>query len=383
MIRIAIIGAGAISDSHINAYLKFQERCKIVAIADISKEKAQKKIQDYGLQATAYSSYTELIEKEEFDAASVCLPPFEHSSATIRLLNSGKHVLCEKPMAPSLEECDRMIAAAKDRGRLLSVVAQNRFRTPVVRVKSILESGVAGRILFGRADSLWWRGSNYYDLWWRGTWEKEGGGCTINHAVHHIDLFLWLMGMPRSVFAFTANLNHTSSEVEDFSTAILLYSDKKIGQITASLIHHGEEQQLIFQCEQAGISVPWRVCSYKQRENGFPEDDTQKLAQIQALYDSLPETKYTAHDGQIANFLAAIEGKEPLIVDGEQGRNTIMLITAIYLSAHLGEPVQIPINKGSLFYTTDGIVKNVRRFHKKTKSIDNFSDTKITFGREF
>ncbi|MGC8744972.1 MAG: Gfo/Idh/MocA family protein [Verrucomicrobiia bacterium] len=383
MIKVAIIGAGAISDSHINGYLKFQDRCKIVAIADISKEKAQKKIQDYGLQATAYSSYTELIENEKFDAASVCLPPFEHAPAAIALLNSGKDVLCEKPMAPSLEECDRMIASAKDNKRLLSVVAQNRFRTPVMRAKSILESGITGRILFGRADSLWWRGSNYYDLWWRGTWEKEGGGCTINHAVHHIDLFLWLMGMPASVIAFTENLNHINSEVEDFSTAVLFYNDKRIGQITSSLIHHGEEQQLIFQCEQAGVSIPWRVSSYRQRVNGFPEEDTQKSAQIQSMYDSLPEVKYTAHDGQIANFLAAIEGKESLIVDGEQGRNTIMLITAVYLSAHLGERVYLPLDKNSLFYTKEGIIKNAKKFHTKTKSVDNFSDSKITFGREF
>jgi predicted dehydrogenase len=257
MIKVAIIGAGAISDSHILAYLNFKEKCQIVAFADLYVDKAKQKAEAYNLNAKVYPSYTELIEKEEFDVASICLPPYEHASAVIALLNSGKNVLVEKPMAPSLEECDQMIAAAQKNNRLLSVVAQNRFRTPVMRLNTVLKSGIAGKILYGKADSLWWRGSNYYDLRWRGTWEKEGGGCTINHAVHHIDMYLWMMGMPDSVLAITTNLNHTNSEVEDFSTAVLFYKNNAIGQITASLIHHGEEQQLLFQCENAGLSLPW------------------------------------------------------------------------------------------------------------------------------
>ncbi len=383
MIKVAIIGAGAISDSHILAYLNFKEKCQIVAFADLYVDKAKQKAEAYNLNAKVYPSYTELIEKEEFDVASICLPPYEHASAVIALLNSGKNVLVEKPMAPSLEECDQMIAAAQKNNRLLSVVAQNRFRTPVMRLNTVLKSGIAGKILYGKADSLWWRGSNYYDLWWRGTWEKEGGGCTINHAVHHIDMYLWMMGMPDSVLAITTNLNHTNSEVEDFSTAVLFYKNNAIGQITASLIHHGEEQQLLFQCENAGLSLPWKVCSFKQRENGFPEENSEKTAEIQSYYDSLPEVKHTAHNGQIENFLSAIEGKGDLLVDGNQGRDSIMLITAIYLSAHLGTKVDLPLKEDCLFYTREGLVKNTKKFHKKTKNVDNLSNSKITFGKEF
>jgi predicted dehydrogenase len=383
MIKVAIIGTGAISDSHINAYLKCGERCKIVAVVDIFPDKARQKAEAYKLNANVYSSVDELIEKEEFDAASICLPPFEHASSAIKLLNHGKHVLVEKPMATSVEECDRMIEAAERNNRLLGIVSQNRFRTPVMRLKKLMEDKVAGKVLYGLVESLWWRGSNYYDLWWRGTWEKEGGGCTINHAVHHIDMFLWMMGMPQAVKAITANLNHSNSEVEDFSTAVLFYENNVIGQITASLIHHGEEQRLLFQCEDASLSMPWKVCSYRQRENGFPEENHETADKIQKLFDSLPEVKHQGHDGQIDNFLNAIEGKEKLIVDGVQGRNTVMLITAIYLSAHLDTTIKLPLTSDALFYTREGIIKNARRFHKKTKSVENFSDTKITFGRQF
>ncbi|MCX7871989.1 MAG: Gfo/Idh/MocA family oxidoreductase [Verrucomicrobiae bacterium] len=383
MTKVAIIGTGAISDSHINAYLKFGERCRIVAVVDLFAEKARQKAEAYKLKANVYSSVDELIEKEDFEAASICLPPFEHASSSIKLLGRGKHVLVEKPMATSVEECDRMIEAAEKNNCLLGIVSQNRFRTPVMRLKRLIDEKVAGKVLLGQVESLWWRGANYYDLWWRGTWDKEGGGCTINHAVHHIDMFLWMMGMPGAVSAITANLNHTNSEVEDFSSAILFYPGNIIGQITASLIHHGEEQKLLFQCEDASLAMPWRVCAYRQRENGFPEENHEMIDKIQGFYNSLPEVKNQGHDGQIENFLNAIDGKEQLLVDGVQGRNTVMLISAIYLSAHLGTTVELPLAKDSVFYSREGIIENARRFHKKTKSVENFSDTKITFGRQF
>jgi len=99
-------------------------------------------------------------------------------------------------MAASLEECDEMIEAARRSDRVVSVVAQNRFRTDMMKLKQVVDSGLAGKILHAQVDSYWWRGQTYYDLWWRGTWEREGGGCTLNHAVHHLDALQWMMGMP-------------------------------------------------------------------------------------------------------------------------------------------------------------------------------------------
>lgn len=381
MLRIAILGAGAIADTHLQAYLKFRDRARVVAVADLFPDKAREKAAKYGLDAGIYRDHAELLAGCEFDAASVCLPPFEHATASAALLRAGKHVLTEKPMATCLEECDAMIAAARTSGKLLSIVAQNRFKTPMARLKRILESGLAGRILHGQVDSFWWRGSNYYDLWWRGTWAKEGGGCTMNHAVHHIDLFQWMMGLPLEVRSISANLAHENSEVEDFSTSVLKYADGRIGQITASLVHHGEEQQLVFHGERAKLAVPWQVRASRQRENGFPEEDAAWAAEIQARYDQLPPLEHEGHDGQIANFLDAIAGREPLLVDAEQGRRTIELITAIYLSSHLGTPVKLPLDPQALFYTREGILAHARHFHEKTRSVENFTSNEITLGR--
>ncbi len=384
MLKVAIIGAGAIADSHIQAYLKFKDQCQVVALVDLYPDKAAEKAAKHGLKATICKDLPDLLARERFDLASVCLPPFGHAGATVDLLRAGKHVLVEKPMATCLQECDAMIAAAQAGGKLLSVVAQNRFKTPMMKLKQVLASGLPGKILHAQVDSFWWRGGNYYDLWWRGTWDKEGGGCTMNHAVHHIDLFQWMMGgLPAELQAVTLNLAHDNSEVEDFSTAVLRYADGRIGQITASLVHHGEEQQLAFQGEHAKVSVPWQVKAAKQKENGFPEDNAAFAAQIQAFYDRLPAVPNEGHDGQIANLLAAIAGREPLLIDGHEGRKTLELITAIYQSGHLGQAVRLPLKPGDPFYTREGILKHARHFHEKTRSIENFASNDITLGRNY
>ncbi len=93
-----------------------------------------------------------------------------------------------------------------------------------------------GPIVHTQVDSYWWRGHSYYDLWWRGTWEKEGGGCTLNHAVHHIDLFQWMNGMPAEITAITSNTSHDNAEVEDLSIAIGKYENGSLAQITSSVL---------------------------------------------------------------------------------------------------------------------------------------------------
>ncbi|MHB8952356.1 MAG: Gfo/Idh/MocA family protein [Pirellulaceae bacterium] len=383
MLRIAILGTGAIADSHIRSYLKFPHQCRVVALVDLFPDKAREKAARHGLEAAVFQDRAQLLGEANFDAVSICLPPFEHAPACVKLLKAGKHVLVEKPMATCLQECDQMLAAAQASGCLLSVVAQNRFQTPVMKLKQVLDAGLLGRLLHAQVDSFWWRGGNYYDLWWRGTWDKEGGGCTMNHAVHHIDLFQWMMGLPTELLAVNANLNHDNSQVEDFAIAVLIYPDGRIGQITSSLVHHGEDQQLVFQGERAKIALPWQVRAMKQRENGFPEDDVATQAGIQAFYDQLPSVEHEGHDGQIANFLGAIERHEPLLIDGAQGRRTLELVSAIYQSGHLGSKVTLPLTPADPFYSREGILRTARRFHEKTRSVANFADNEISFGRNY
>ncbi|MDD3946762.1 MAG: Gfo/Idh/MocA family oxidoreductase [Clostridia bacterium] len=379
MLNIAIIGTGKISPMHIAAYLKFPKRCKIVALVDIYPEKAELKKKEFNLDCEVLDSHKKLLGRKDIDLVSICTPPYVHCEIAKDFLDDGKNVIIEKPMAASLEECDIILDAAKKSGTVLSVISQNRFKNPIWKLKKMLESGVAGKVLHAQVDSFWWRGHCYYDLWWRGTWEKENGGCTLNHAVHHIDILNWMMnGLPEKVSAFMTNVSHDNSEVEDLSSAVLRYQGGAIGNLTSSVVHHGEKQQVILQCEKAVLSAPWEPVCCTSREDGFPVIDKEFKKKLQRTYKAIPDLKFEGHTAQIENVITAIEKEEPPIVTGYDGKRALELIFAVYKAGAQEEIINLPINVDDAFYTQEGILNAVPRFHKKSGFIENFdNDLKI------
>jgi predicted dehydrogenase len=380
MIGVAILGAGDIANVHIEAYKQLGDRCRIVALVDMFTEKAAEKRDKYGLDCEVVADYKELLDREDVNLVSICLPPSAHCQAAVDFLKVGKHVLCEKPMAPSLEECDRMIAAAKEGNAKLSVVAQNRFKPDIFKTKKLIDTGILGNLYFAQANSMWWRGDNYYDLWWRGTWEKEGGGCTFIHAVHHIDLFLWLMGDIEEVSATVANQNHCNSEVEDVSVSTIRFKNGALGLMVASLLHHGEEQKIIIDGEKGSIEIPHKISVSRQMQNGYPEADDEMAKQLEEAFRSMDEITYTEHCGQIENMLSAIEQDKSPLIGGEDARKTVEFISAVYQSAFTGTKVQFPMTEKDLFYTREGLLSKAVKFHEKKKSVENYADTGIKVG---
>jgi len=383
MVKVAIIGTGSISAAHIDGYLKFPDRCEIVALCDIVPEKCEKTKERFGLKnAAVFDSHDALIAGSDFDHASICTPPFCHAEIAINCLNAGRHVLVEKPMAASLQECDAMIAAAEASGKNLSAVAQNRFRTPVWNLKKVLDSGMIGKIVHVQVDSHWWRGHCYYDLWWRGTWKMEGGGCTLNHAVHHIDMLGWMMGNPQEVCAMLTNVSHDNAEVEDLSVAVMRYDGGALAQVTSSVVNHGEEQQIIFNGEKARISAPWRTVSSRSQPNGHPVQNPEFVNEVNDFYNSLPEVIHEGHPGQIDDVLTAIETGGTPLVTGIDGKLTIELITAIYKAGTEEKFIKLPIAPDDPFYTVEGIQANAPRFFEKTVSVQDLGGD-ITFGSTY
>lgn len=383
MIKVGIIGTGNIAPSHIDAYLAFPDLCEIVALADIYPFKAENIKKKYNLNAEIYEESTSLLKRGDLQLISVCTPPFTHAEISIQAMEAGCDVICEKPMAASLEECDAMMEAQNKTGKRLSIISQNRFQTPIMKLKKMLDAKVAGRVLHAAVDSFWWRGHSYYDLWWRGTWEKEGGGCTLNHAVHHIDILCWMMGLPTEITAVLANLDHDNSEVEDFSVAISKYSNGALSTLTSSLVHHGEEQKFIFQCEKAKISAPFHVVASKSQGNGFGEEDAEVKKEIVDYYNNLPSLEYEGHKAQILDVLEAICYNKDYLVKAEDGKKTLSFIMALYKAGFTEKKVQMPISKEDPYYTVEGINSSVQHFHEKKVSIENFGNEGITLGNDY
>lgn len=382
MINVAIIGAGAIAGVQGEAFIGFPELCQVRAVCDLYIEKAQDLIKNKKLSmAKAYKTMEEAILSEDIDLVSICLPPSAHAKSAIQAMEMGCHVLVEKPMANSLEECDQMIAVSRRTGRRLSVVCQNRFKTPMQRVHQMLQDKVGGKVLHAVVNSLWWRGENYYDLWWRGTWDSECGGSFTSHSVHHIDLLLWMLGMPEAVTAVMKNVGHPNSELEDVGMAILEYPET-FAHIGTSTVDHGEAQEIVFQTEKGRLNIPWLPAAEVSLPNGFPKHDEARERELDAIYHSIPELELEGHGAQIKNLLLAIKGDEPLLTDGMEGRNTIELIMAIYKSAALRQTVTLPIQKEDAFYRKETMIRKMPHFFEKTKSVENFAPTEITLGRD-
>ena len=371
MLRIGIIGTGGIADAHINGYLAFRDDCEIVALADVVPGKAAEKAAAFGLDgAISYDDPLAMIADGRIDLISIATPPSTHAALAIAALDAGVHVLVEKPMAPSLEECDAMLAAATENDRILSVVAQNRFRDDLATLKAVVDSGLLGSISHVRVDSAWWRGLAYYDLWWRGTWEKEGGGSTLNHAIHHIDLLLWLLGRPREVTAMLANAQHDNAEVEDLSVAVFRYG-RGLAQLTSSVVHHGEEQEIVIQGEKARVSQPWKVTAERARPDGFPEGagDADLVARIEKVATDLEPLTHHGHAGQIGDMLDAIRTGRAPSADARDGRNAVEVVTAIYKAGFERRVVEIPMSVDDPYYRAGHLVASAPHFFEKQRSV--------------
>ncbi|GGA48280.1 Gfo/Idh/MocA family protein [Paenibacillus physcomitrellae] len=363
MIKVGIIGTGKIAETHLKAYAEFSERCRVVALANPGMDKAAALRDRFGLDCRLVQDYRELLRDGELDLVSICAPPHLHAEIAVNCLEAGVHVLIEKPMAMSLAECDRMLEAQASSGRLLSVVGQERFVDKNVKLKAVLESGLIGRIVHAQVESYWWRGRSYYDVWWRGSWEREGGGCTLNHGVHHMDLLQWMMGMPRSVQAVMSNTSHPNSELEDLSIAVFVYDGGALAQMTSSVVHHGEERQMVFQGERARVSAPWKVYASQELEDGFPVRHPKLEEEIEQFAGESETLKYDAHTGQVDDVLTAIEnGSLKVLIDGHEGRKTLELITAVYEAAITGGRVELPLSPDSRFYTREGFLAAVSAY---------------------
>lgn len=375
MLRVGIVGTGGISDAHIRGYREFPGECEVVALADIVPGRAMAKREAHGLdRASVHDDAAELLAAD-LDLVSIATPPASHAQLAVDFLRAGVNVLVEKPMAPSLQECDAMLAAQRESGKVLSVIAQNRFRDDLRTLKSVVDSGLLGRIAHLQVSSAWWRGLVYYDLWWRGTWAQEGGGCTLNHAIHHIDLALWLMGRPpKAVTAMITNAHHDNAEVEDLSVGIWEY-DRALAEVTSSVVHHGEEQAIVVQGERARVSQPWRVTAEVSQPNGFPAPggDAALTARIEDIRASHRGLRHVGHAGQIGDVLAAVrEGRRPE-VDGQDGRNAIELVTATYAAGIERRTVDLPLLPDNPYYRRGALVERAPRFFEKRAAVDHLA----------
>lgn len=338
VLGVGIIGSGGIASTHASAYQNFDD-VKIIAFADIFEEKARSQAERFGAPLW-FKDYENLLKRDDIQIVSVCTPPFEHSSCTIASLQAGKHTLCEKPMATSLKEADAMIQASRESQRNLGIIFQWRFGYDMLKVHHLVTQGQLGPLILGKCATLWYRAPGYYDLWWRGTWEKEGGGVTLNHAIHAIDSFLWIMGEPENIFAWIGTYTH-SIEVEDTSVAVVRFRNGALGEITSTVCAQSDVSRLEFFGEKAATGVPFHISAH---------DPNYKETLEKTLQTELPPPSLQGHPAQIRDFINSVKENRPPKITGEEGRRSLELVMGLYKSAITQQIVPFPISAEDPFY---------------------------------
>ncbi|MDQ0200262.1 Gfo/Idh/MocA family protein [Neobacillus ginsengisoli] len=191
-VKVAIIGCGGIAGGKHMPSLAKLENVEMVAFCDVIAERAQKAAADFGTpDAKVYEDYKELLKDSTIDVIHVCTPNDSHADISIAGLESGKHVMCEKPMAKTAADARRMVEAAKRKGKKLTVGYNNRFRPDSRYLKGVCEAGELGEIYFAKAHAIRRRAVPTWGVFLDE--EKQGGGPLIDIGTHALDLTLWAM----------------------------------------------------------------------------------------------------------------------------------------------------------------------------------------------
>ncbi|MBC8166156.1 MAG: Gfo/Idh/MocA family oxidoreductase [Bryobacteraceae bacterium] len=335
--RVGIIGTGAISWKHAEAYKNIG--FEVTVCTDISEANGKKFADATG--AEFVRSYEEVCRHPRVDYVDVCtFPDFRLQPIEI-CAQTKKHVQVQKPISTSLDNARAMIETARRGGILLGVVSQHRFDDSTQFLRKAIADGRMGQIIQADAYVKWWRSADYYSRPIKGSWATEGGGAMINQAVHQVDVLLYLVGPVSEIFGYWQLGALHKIESEDVITAMLKYSSGATGVIQAStafwpgyperLEIHGTRGTAIITGDKL---TTWDV-----------QDDTGELAPLAkdvASGASDPMAISLApFERQFLDFGHAIEhGSKPL-VDGEEGYRSLNVVVSAYESCRRGEKVAV------------------------------------------
>ncbi|MFI3238147.1 MAG: Gfo/Idh/MocA family oxidoreductase [Lachnospiraceae bacterium] len=225
-VKIGVVGCGGISNAKHFPYIKRNGNFEVVACCDIIEEKAQMAAKNHGIEgARVYTDYKELLEKEtEVEAIYVLTPNKSHSFISVDAMHAGKHVLCEKPMAINTIEAQKMVDAAKETGKILTIGYQNRYSDQAQYLKKSCEEGELGEIYYGKAHALRRRGVPTWGVFLNE--EEQGGGPLIDIGTHALDLTLYMMDN-YEVESVTGSVFYKLKDIEEQGNPFGYWDPKK------------------------------------------------------------------------------------------------------------------------------------------------------------
>ena len=352
-IRAGIIGCGGIANGKHLPAIKEAGGIEVVAFCDLIRERAEKAAKEYGGEgAQVFTDYHDLLALN-LDAVYVCTPNRSHSAITVDALHSGKHVLCEKPMAINSAQAQAMLNAANETGKVLTIGYQNRFRPDSRYLKKACREGELGDIYFARANAIRRRAVPTWGVFLNEY--EQGGGPLIDIGTHALDLTLWMMEnyQPKYAVGTTYHkLNQqrdTANAWDDWDPALFTMEDSAFGFIVmengATIMLSSSWALNTLEVEEACTVL----CGTKGgadmhdglRINGVKHGRqyVEKPALTPGSVDFYDGSEDSPRMLEQRAFVDAIRGKKPVVVRPEEALVVTRILEAIYESSHQGKPV--------------------------------------------
>ncbi len=394
-LKLGIIGAGNMGSKHLSNILA--GKCpdiEVTAVADRDPSKLDRvnkllnDAREAGAQApdiNCYSEGSELIAAHRCDAVLIAVPHYQHPALSVEAMQAGLHVMCEKPAGVYTLDVRRMIAEADSHPELVFGMMFNQRTNHVYRkMKELISSGVLGEI---RRTSWivtgWYRSQYYYDSGdWRATWSGEGGGVLLNQCPHQLDLWQWICGMPSLIDAKMYFGKWHDIEVEDDVSVFCEYPNGATGTFITSTGDAPGTNRFEIVCDggtlltdskklwMTKLEVPESVYTKQNMTAVFGSPKAEKT-------EVVTDGQNPQHVGVLNAFADAVLHGAPLVADGREGINGLMLSNAIHLSAWLGHEISLPFDE-KLFY--DKLMEHVAASKQKKSAAGSVvSDTEGTY----
>lgn len=363
-VRLGIIGFGTQG----SAYAKFIKdglvpNMEVSAICDSDSAKSERISEEYP-DVAVFGDYITMLDSGHIDAVVTCVPHYLHPEMGIETLKRNIHVLVEKPAGVYTKQVKELNEFAETRPELTFGIMFNQRNNPLYRkLKEIVDNDEIGAIRRSNwIITTWWRPQGYYDQSeWRATWGGEGGGVLVNQAPHQLDLWQWICGVPKSVYAKVAYGFRRDIAVEDEVTAVVDYGNGATG-VFVTATHDlvgtdrfeilGDRGKIIV--ENSKVATVIRLHKpERELSDSMGADDVRKLF----MGKLNPKEYYTTevlefesvwgaqHAGVLENFAANILDGTPLLAPGSDGINGVRLANAIHLSSWTGKEVPLEFDE--------------------------------------
>ncbi len=352
IIGCAVVGLG-IGQAHADGIAQ-SDGGRLVAVCDLLQEKLDKMAAKYpGIKT--YTSFDALLQDDEVELISICLPSAMHAEYAVRAMRAGKHVLIEKPIDITPEAAMQIERVRRETGKKAGVVHQNRYNVDMLPLRQAIECEHLGRIYLGTFAVKWYRKQSYYEGW-HGTWDMDGGGSLMNQAVHTVDLMQWLMGDVESVTSQMDIYGH-DIETEDTTASVIRFKNGAMATfVSTTCAYPGISTDIKIYGTNGSVETDQdvlKVWKIKEFSDDFADlleldaaDEEEEEEEMLARYGGGNPAYEAQHPGTLTGHRAVVQDMidairydhDPQIMPMEAIK-AVRIVCAVYESARTGKTV--------------------------------------------